>query len=40
MAAVAYSAVAGVYGAATAARKILCIQTLPALFALGLLWVG
>lgn len=33
-------AVAGVYGAATAARKILYIQTLPALFALGLLWVS
>lgn len=33
-------AVAGVYGAATAARKILYIQTLPAVLALGLLWLG
>jgi putative membrane protein len=29
-------AVAGVYGAATAARKILAVQTVPALIALGL----
>ncbi len=31
-------AVAGVYGAATAARKILYIQTVPALIALALVW--
>lgn len=30
-------AIAGIYGAATAARKILYIQTIPALIALGLL---
>jgi len=33
-------AVAGVYGAATAAKKILYIQTVPALIALALVWVG
>ena len=33
-------AVAGVYGAATAAKKILYIQTMPAAIALALLWVG
>lgn len=32
-------AVAGLYGAATAARKILYIQTLPAVLALLLLWL-
>jgi putative membrane protein len=32
--------VAGVYGAATAARKILYIQTVPAAIALALLWLG
>jgi putative membrane protein len=32
-------AVAGLYGAATAARKILYIQTLPAGIALALLWL-
>lgn len=31
-------AVAGVYGAATAAKKILYIQTVPALIALALVW--
>lgn len=31
--------VAGVYGAATAARKILYIQTVPAALALALLWL-
>jgi putative membrane protein len=31
-------AVAGLYGAATAARKILYIQTVPALIALALVW--
>jgi putative membrane protein len=30
-------AIAGIYGAATAARKILYIQTIPALIGLGLL---
>jgi putative membrane protein len=30
--------VAGIYGAATAAKKILYIQTLPAVIALALLW--
>lgn len=33
-------AVAGLYGAATAAKKILYIQTLPAVIALVLVWVG
>jgi putative membrane protein len=33
-------AVAGLYGAATAARKILYIQTVPALLALAALWLG
>ncbi|AFT71397.1 Integral membrane protein [Alloalcanivorax dieselolei B5] len=33
-------AVAGVFGAATASRKILFIQTLPAILALGALWAG
>ncbi len=33
-------AVAGLYGAATAARRILYIQTVPALLALALLWLG
>ncbi len=32
--------VAGVYGAATAARRILYVQAVPALLALGLLWLG
>ncbi len=32
-------AIAGLYGAATAARKILYIQTLPAVLALLLLWL-
>ncbi|WP_341897246.1 DUF1304 domain-containing protein [Ferrovibrio terrae] len=32
--------VAGVYGAATAARKILYIQTVPAAIALALLWLA
>lgn len=32
--------VAGVYGAATAARKILYIQTVPAALALALLWLA
>lgn len=31
-------AIAGIYGALTAARKILYIQTLPALIAISLLW--
>lgn len=31
-------AIAGVFGAFTAAKKILYIQTLPALFAIALLW--
>ena len=33
-------AVAGVYGAATAAKKILYIQTVPAAIALVLVWLG
>lgn len=33
-------AVAGIYGAATASRKILYIQTVPALAALAALWLG
>ncbi|HEY8942374.1 MAG TPA: DUF1304 domain-containing protein [Cellvibrio sp.] len=33
-------AIAGVFGAATAARKILYIQTLPALIAITCLWMG
>ena len=33
-------AVAGLFGAATASRKILFIQTLPAVLALALLWAG
>jgi putative membrane protein len=33
-------AVAGLYGAATASRKILYIQTVPALLALIALWLG
>lgn len=33
-------AIAGLYGAATAARKILYIQTVPALLALVVLWLG
>jgi putative membrane protein len=33
-------AVAGLYGAATASRKILYIQTVPAVMALILLWAG
>lgn len=33
-------AIAGVFGAATAARKILYIQTLPALIAISCLWMG
>ncbi len=32
-------AIAGMYGAATAARKILYIQTIPALIALALIWL-
>ncbi len=32
--------IAGIYGAATAAKKILYIQTLPALMALTCLWLG
>jgi len=32
--------VAGVYGAATASRKILFIQAVPAAIALGLVWVA
>ena len=32
--------VAGLFGAATASRKILFIQALPAALALGALWVG
>jgi putative membrane protein len=32
--------VAGLYGAATASRKILYVQALPALIALGLLWLS
>lgn len=32
-------AVAGLYGAATAGRKILFVQTVPALLALGALWL-
>lgn len=32
-------AIAGIYGAATAARKILYIQTIPALIALVLVWL-
>ncbi|GLR25097.1 membrane protein [Limnobacter litoralis] len=32
--------VAGVFGAATASRKILFVQALPAAIALGLLWVA
>jgi putative membrane protein len=33
-------AVAGLYGAATAAKKILYIQTVPALIALALVWAS
>ncbi len=33
-------AIAGIYGAATAARKILYIQTIPAAIALGLLFLS
>ncbi|ESX26162.1 DUF1304 domain-containing protein [Mesorhizobium sp. LSJC264A00] len=33
-------AVAGLYGAATASRKILYIQTVPAVLALAALWLG
>lgn len=33
-------AIAGVFGAATAAKKILYIQTLPALIAITCLWMG
>jgi putative membrane protein len=33
-------AIAGLYGAATASRKILFIQTVPALLGLALLWAG
>ncbi|MVN77693.1 DUF1304 family protein [Hymenobacter sp. HMF4947] len=33
-------AVAGLYGAATAGRRILLVQTLPALLALGALWLA
>lgn len=33
-------AIAGIYGAATAARKILYIQTIPALLGLGLLFLS
>jgi putative membrane protein len=33
-------AIAGIFGAVTAARKILYIQTLPALLAMLLLWLG
>jgi putative membrane protein len=32
--------VAGLFGAATASRKILYIQALPALVGLGLVWMG
>jgi putative membrane protein len=32
--------VAGIFGAMTANMKILFIQALPALFALGFLWIG
>ena len=32
--------IAGVYGAATASRKILYVQALPAVIALVLLWLG
>ena len=32
--------VAGLYGAATASRKILFVQALPAALGLGLLWSG
>jgi putative membrane protein len=32
-------AIAGIYGAATAARQILYVQTLPALLALAALWI-
>ncbi len=33
-------AVAGLYGAATAGRRILLVQTVPALLALGALWLA
>ena len=33
-------AIAGLFGAATVSRKILYIQTVPAVLALGALWVG
>ena len=33
-------AVAGLFGAATASRKILYIQTVPAVLALAALWLG
>lgn len=33
-------AIAGIYGAATAAKKILYIQTIPAAIAIILLWLG
>jgi putative membrane protein len=33
-------AIAGLYGAATASRKILFIQTVPAVLGLALLWAG
>lgn len=33
-------AIAGIYGAATAARRILFVQAVPALLALALLWLG
>jgi putative membrane protein len=33
-------AVAGLYGAATAAKKILFVQTIPALIALALVWLA
>ena len=35
-----YNGLAGLFGAATASRKILFIQTLPAVLALALLWAG
>lgn len=33
-------AVAGVFGAATVSRRILLVQTVPALLAVGALWLG
>ncbi len=33
-------AIAGIYGAATAARRILFVQAVPALLVLALLWLG